>query len=112
MQPYEPFGFYLTGMHKVWVKHAMLWPELLEQGTGILKPNLVLTCIKIIVMLNNRNKQFAVLVLLFIVAPGIHFFVSGENHLVPEFRAYLVGVQIALGTGLALWFWRRENPGK
>lgn len=63
-------------------------------------------------MLNDRNKQFAVLMILFIVAPGIHFFLSGENHLVPVLRGYLVGAQIILGAGLALWFWSREKPEK
>ncbi|MBK8967105.1 MAG: hypothetical protein IPM36_10580 [Lewinellaceae bacterium] len=63
-------------------------------------------------MLNDRNKQFAILMILFIVAPGIHFFLSGENHLVPALRGYLVGAQIVLGAGLALWFWMRDKPEK
>ncbi|MBK6930276.1 MAG: hypothetical protein IPH12_05205 [Saprospirales bacterium] len=64
-------------------------------------------------MLKNRNKQFALLVLLFIVGPGIHFFVSGDNHLVPASRSYLVGGQIALGTAIAVFYWlKKENGGK
>ncbi len=133
---------YLTGILKVWIKYPKLRPacdyyskhasrlarhifpqifivRLRKSAPFSAKicgkfalSGLVTTWIKLFAMLNNRNKQFAVLVLLFIVAPGIHFFLSGENHLVPELRSYLVGVQIALGIGLTLWFWMRDKPEK
>ncbi len=60
-------------------------------------------------MKNNKYRQFAIILLLFIVAPGVHFFLSGDNHLVPVLRSWLVGVQIVIGLGLAAWFWMKRN---
>jgi hypothetical protein len=57
----------------------------------------------------SRNRDFAILVVLFIIAPGIHFFLSGENHLVPVLRSYLVAAQILVGLVLAYWFWNKKR---
>ncbi|TNE61658.1 MAG: hypothetical protein EP344_05820 [Bacteroidetes bacterium] len=63
-------------------------------------------------MLYDRNREFAILVLLFIVAPGVYFFISGENHLAPPFRSYLVSAQVILGLVLSIVFWTRHKKGK
>ena len=64
------------------------------------------------IMLYDRNKQFALLVLLFIVAPGVHFFLGGLNHEVPISRSYLVGAQVILGLVLTLFLLRKKREGE
>lgn len=59
--------------------------------------------------MQNRN-LFILLVILCVLAPGIHYFVSGDNAEHSTLRNVLVGVQIVGGIALiALFGMKREK---
>ena len=62
--------------------------------------------------MKNRNNLFILLVVICVIAPGIHYFIGGRNYDHGTVRNALVGAQILGGIALLLFFGKSRSEDK